>query len=153
MYKSAQVSLLNNCLNLKILCRIFISSKTIYFIQLWSLSEVSEDKEECRCPCSTCCYVEPGDGDQWQWCDIRRCVDWPPCPALRSQQQTAPTDNAPPVATVLRLQCCRPASSTRSQLCLTSIGGLQVLLSVVISERLSAADAAYWLWCACAVVD
>ena len=99
-------------------------------ILLWSLSEVSEDKEECRCPCSTCCYVEPGDGDQWRCCDIRRCVDWPPRPALRSPAadrtnwQRSTSGHCPRLPPAV----LQAASSTRSQHSFTSIRGLQVLL-------------------------
>ena len=70
---------------------------------------MSEDKEECRCPCSTCCYVEPGDGDQWRVVTSDDVSTGRRAPHCAVQLQTAPTDNAPPLSTVLasRLQCCR----------------------------------------------
>ena len=63
-------------------------------------------------------------------CDIRRCVDWPPRPALRSPAadrtnwQRSTSGHCPRLPPAV----LQAASSTRSQHSFTSIRGLQVLL-------------------------
>ena len=84
------------------------------------------------------------DGDQWRVVTSDDVSTGRRAPHCAVQQQTAPTDNAPPVATVLasRLQCCRLHPPLGHSTALHQSDVCKFCWGVVISELLSAAD---WL--------